>query len=209
MNETVKKAKEHFNKQKRIYIFLGVLLLLGIVAGILYITIISKEDKALVTETIQNFFLQIKKMDNLNYTKGFLNSIGSNLFYVIGTWFLGISIIGIPVVIFLLFIKGFIFGFSSASIISIYGFKGIFGAFTYLFPHYILLLVISVLLTFYSISFSIKLFFMLFLKKEINLKEAMHKYIKILVLSILGVFLVSIFEIFISPFLIQLFTKFI
>lgn len=208
MNQAIDKAKNSILKQKKMYVILIILTIIGIICGVIFTSILSDIDQNLVKEQLTNFFNQIKDGD-INYTNGIINSITSNLLYCIGTWFLGISVIGLPVILFLLFMKGFITGFSVSSIISIYKWKGIIGAITYIFPHHILSLCVSILLTFYAMSFSIKLFSSLFLKKEINFKEAMRRYIKVLCISIIVFLICSIFEIYVSPFLIKLFTNMI
>ncbi|MEG1495048.1 MAG: stage II sporulation protein M [Bacilli bacterium] len=209
MNGAMKKARDNIIKQKRIYLFLFILLLIGVGIGIVFVTILSNGDKKIVMEQLGDFFKQFRTMDNLNYGRGLMNSLLANLLYVIGVWLLGISIIGLPVILFLLFMKGFIVGFSISSIISIYGFKGVLGVIAYLFPHHLLGLLMVVVLSFYAVTFSIKLFLSLFLHKNINLRAVMHKYIKILLLMLVIAVVVSLLEIFINPYLINLFTKII
>ena len=207
MNQTMKQAKEHIKRQKKAYLFLIILIGLGLISGIVFIFFLSKEDSAMVKEQLRLFFEQMKNLDNLNYQKGFLNSITSNFLFAGSIFFLGISIIGLPIVLFLLFMKGFITGFSISSIIANYQWKGILGTGAYIFPHQIINLVIWLLLTFYAASFSIKLFSCLFLKKNINLREAMKKFLKIFLICIIGLAISSIIEIFVSPFLLQLFAQ--
>lgn len=205
MNKAINQAKNSIVNQKKRYVLLIVLTIIGIITGIIFTTILSKIDQNLVNNQLTNFFEQMKS-GKINYTNGIINSITSNLLYCFGVWLLGISIIGLPVIIFLLFMKGFITGFSIGSIISLYHWKGIVGAITYIFPHHILSLLLSIVLSFYAISFSSKLFSSLFLKKEINFKEVMHRYLKVLLICSIGFLICSIFEIYVSPFLIRLFT---
>ena len=103
MNQTMKQAKEHIKRQKKAYLFLIILLGLGLISGIIFIFFLSKEDSAMVKEQLRLFFEQMKNLDNLNYQKGFLNSITSNFLFAGSLFFLGISIIGLPIVLFLLF----------------------------------------------------------------------------------------------------------
>lgn len=208
MNKTINKAKESLIKQKKRYLFLIILTIVGIIAGIIFTTILKEIDKKLVTEQLSSFFNEIKT-GNIHYTKGFINSISSNILYCVGIWLLGISLIGFPIILFLHFMKGFTVGFIIGSIFANYHLLGIIGIVTYLFPHHILNLLLSIFLTFYAMSFGIKLFSYLFLKKEINFKEAMRKYLQILMISLTGFLISSLFEIYLSPFLIKLFTNII
>lgn len=206
MNLNVKRAKNNILKQKKLYFFLIGLVVVSVLAGSLFWFAISNEDKLLITSDLTYFFNSIKDGTSINYFGSLLNSVITNLLYVILIWLLGISIIGLPVILFMITLKSFIVGFSISSIVAIYGFKGLLGSFVYTFPHHIIFILLLVLLGFYSISFCIKLFKYLFLKKIINFKEAMRRYTKILIISCVITVFISLFETFISTYFIKLFT---
>lgn len=206
MKFNIKKTKNSILKQKKLYLFLIGLMVTGLVAGILFWFVISKEDKLLVTKNLTDFFSCIKEENLVNYGASLLNSVITSLIYVILIWLLGISIIGLPIILVMMATKSFIVGFSITGIISSYGLKGIVGAFVYVFPHQIVFLLLLILLGFYASAFCIKLFKYLFLRQMINFKEAMRKYLKILGISCLSVLVISLFETFISTYFIKLFT---
>lgn len=206
MKFNIKKTKNNILKQKKLYLFLIGLMVTGLIAGILFWFVISKEDKLLVTKNLTDFFSCIKEGDSINYGTSLLNSVVTSLIYVVLIWLLGISIIGLPIILVMMATKSFIVGFSIVGIISSYSLKGIVGAFVYVFPHQIVFLLLLILLGFYASAFCIKLFKYLFLKQMINFKEAMRKYLKILGISCLSVLVISLFETFISTYFIKLFT---
>lgn len=206
MKFNIKKTKNNILKQKKLYLFLIGLMVTGLIAGILFWFVISKEDKLLVTKNLTDFFSCIKEGNSINYGASLLNSVVTSLIYVILIWLLGISIIGLPIILVMMATKSFIVGFSIAGIISSYGLKGIVGALVYVFPHQIVFLLLLILLGFYASAFCIKLFKYLFLKQMINFKEAMRKYLKILGISCLSGVVISLFETFISTYFIKLFT---
>lgn len=206
MNNKLYAAKNSIIKQKKLYRIIIRLMIFGIISGILFIFFISKESKTKALVSIKNFFDLMNTSTGINYGKSLLNTLVNNIGYVLLIWLLGISIIGLPITIVLAFMKSFIVGFSISSIISCYKAKGILGAFLYVFPHQIIILFIYLLLSFYSISFSIKLFKSLFLKQTINFRVVMQKYIKILLISLIGIIIVSLYEVFISTYFIKLFT---
>lgn len=206
MNNKLYAAKNSIIKQKKLYRIIITLMIFGIISGILFIFFISKESKTKALVSIKNFFDLMNTSTGINYGKSLLNTLVNNIGYVLLIWLLGISIIGLPITIVLAFMKSFIVGFSISSIISCYKAKGILGSFLYVFPHQIIILFIYLLLSFYSISFSIKLFKSLFLKQTINFRVVMQKYIKILLISLIGIIIVSLYEVFISTYFIKLFT---
>ena len=120
--------------QKKKYVFLIMVMALGILAGILFVFFISSEDKALLLDNLNSFFTSIKE-NKLNYTDSLMNSISSNLLSILFIWLLGISVIGIPFILGFLVFKCFVLGFSISPILVNYGFKGILVAISYVFPH--------------------------------------------------------------------------
>lgn len=197
-------TKDKLLNQKKKYLFLLIIMCIGFISGIIFLFFISKSDKTVLMKEINTFFINIKD-NNLNTTNTLINSISSNFLSISIIWLLGISIIGIPFIIFFLFFKSFIFSFSIASIIAKYGFKGILLAFSYIFPHQVIYLVIWLLLGFYALSFSFKLGNLLFFKKNINIREHFIKYIKIGGICLITSLLCSLFESYISPHFINLF----
>lgn len=204
----LKLKKDKLIAQKRVYIILLILLGIGLFLGLLYPLFLSSDNKELLTTSITSFFNNVAN-NQIDYATGLKNSFFSNLAFLLGIWLLGISIIGLPVIILLLILKGFTFGFSISSIISIYNWKGIIGAITYVFPTTILNLIITLLLIFYAISFSFKLFRYLFLKENLNFKPIMSKYFKIFLICLASYSVISLLEVYVQPFIMKLFTFFL
>ena len=197
-------TKRNFMQQKKLYIFLTVFSIIAIISGILFYFILSDTDKKTSMDLIDNFFKTLHSNKNLNYFSSLLSSLTNNISFSLIIWTLGISIIGLPIIVILLFFRCFVLGFSISSIIAKYGLKGILKAFLYVFPHQLILIIILMLLSFYAVSFCIKLFKYLFLKEQINFKEAMRKYIKILAITIIANIFLSLYETYIATYLIRL-----
>ena len=208
MKKKFKITKDKLLMQKRIYLVLLVLLAIGIFLGLLSPLFLSIENTEVLKISVTNFFNNVLN-NQINYQEGLKNSLLTNFIFLIGIWLLGISLIGFPIVLVLLIYKGFIFGFSISSIIKVYGVKGILGAFTYIFPGTILSLITTVLLCFYSTSFSIKLFKYLFLKENLNFKAIMNKYLKIFGISFVLFLIVSLSDVYLAPVLMKAFTFFL
>ncbi len=204
----LKLKKDKLLRQKKIYFMLLVLLIVGICIGLALPKFLTREGYEILKTSISTFFNNVQN-NQIDYASGLKNSLLGNISFMLGIWLLGISVIGLPVVLFLLFYKGFVFGFSISSILSVYGFKGILGAFTYVFPGTVLALITTILLSFYSISFSIHLFKYLFLKENLNFKRIMNRYFKILAISLISFIIVSLSDVYLAPILMKIFTFFI
>lgn len=196
--------KELFNKlkSKKLLTTLLVIIIISFIIGLLFISIISKSNQELIKKTLDNFFIGIKNSE-LNYQHALISSLTSNLLINFLIWILGISIIGIPVVILILISKSFILGFSISSIIYNYSFKGIPYTIIYIIPHIINLFIILVL-GYYSIKFSLMLFNLLFRKKDYSKKIIVKRYIKLLIYSTIFFITSSVMEVYIVPNILKL-----
>ena len=203
MKKIFKLINEELKKNKKIFIFTSILLLIGFIVGTFFITILSNEDKKIINETITNFFMQIKsnKIDTIYILR---TSFTTNLIYILFIFLLGISLVGLPVVIFLIFIKSFILGFSISSIIYKYKLSGTLLSLAYIFPQHIINLIIVSFLGVYSIKVSLTLFKLIVSKKQLNFKLTIKKYFGVLIISFILSVISSILESFISPYILKM-----
>ncbi len=199
-----KKVKDSIAAQKRYYIILTILMGIGILVGVFFALILSQSDKKIIASSLDAFFKNVK-VDQIDYLSAFIQSIINLLIPAILIWILGISIIGVPFILFFDFLKGFLVGFSFSSVLITYQWKGILKAIFYVFPHQIIGLFLSVFLCFYALRFSKKLLSFLFFKKELDLKKAMKKYSKVLGIVVIGFCFLSLLEVFLAPMLLRVF----
>lgn len=202
MNMRVDKLKEKAIANKRIILFLSGLSLIGLIFGSIFITIISKEDQSLIQSYIENFMNTVQA-GKLNHMDAIKNTLVSSLSFTSIIWMLGISIIGIPIIIFMYFTKSFMIGFSIASFILKYKLKGLVYAVAYIFPHHLINLIVFTLLMVYSIKFSYYLLNSILKKKTIHFKNLMNPYLSILVIVVVTLLITSLYETFVVPYFIK------
>ena len=203
LNKVKNKVTNKIEEQKKIYIFLIIVMLIGLILGIIYAIILNKSDHAIVTTSLDSFFTSIKNND-IDYKSALINSLIGNISFVTFIFLLGISIIGIPLIVITIASSTFIFGFSLSSIIYTYHFNGILKAITYLFPHQFITILMTLFLGFYALYFGIKLFKYLFRGKDINLRMSMKRYLQVYITVLLIFIGCSFIEVFLSPALIKL-----
>ncbi len=202
MKKQMDKLKNKTTSNKKIIVFLVGLFLIGLIAGSIFITIISKSDQALVKEYIKEFVNKADK-NKLNYLEALKNASLSNGLFIVIVWLLGFSIIGIPIVIFMYFSKAFILGFSLSSFILRYKFKGLLLALIYFFPHHVVNILAYTLILIYSLKISFILVNSIIKKKTISFKAIMNRYLIVFAVSIGMVIVASLYECFVVPFLIR------
>lgn len=207
MNKKLSRGLAIIIPNKRINIFVIFIIILGIISGSIFLVALKDTDKNLVIEKINTLFTNISS-NNINNINTFKNVLTENIIYILLIWILGMSIIGIIINIFMLYLKGFIIGFSLSSFFLVYRYKGLLSSFIYAFPTSIINILILLILGAYSILFTINLWKLIFLKdKNLNIKRFIKKYILILIICLILGLISSLTESFLVPALLKLFIK--
>lgn len=202
------RLKNKIRIDKNLVLFLLVLGLTGIVAGSLFVTILNSSDKQLVSEHL-NTFLDNIESSKIDYIFVLKNNMITNISYILLIWLLGISVIGLPILLIIFFSKTFILGFSIGSIISCFKFKGILFSLAYIFPGSIISLLAILTITMYAMSFSFKLIYAIFKKKTIDFKIMINRYSSILFIILIIIILMNLYDTFIMPNIIKTLLPFI
>lgn len=198
MKQYLDKLKATVNSNKKMITFLVGLMLVGIIAGSIFVAFLNKADQSLLKEYLNNFLTNIDQ-NQLNYHLAFLNTIIGNLFFVLTIWLLGISVIGIPIMLFMFFTKAFVLGFSVTSIVLNYQLKGAIFAFLYMFPHHLINMGIYIMLLLYSLTVSFKILKAMIKKEAFDFKQIIKKYSMILLYSFIGILFTTVLEIYVVP----------
>lgn len=202
MKKVMDKLKKELKVNDKGIKFLLGISLIGFIFGCLFIIFISKSDQELVKEYVFEFIDNIFN-NKLNYIEIFKNAFFNGLVFIFTIWVLGMSVIGVPINIFYYFIKSFVLGFSISSLILCYKVKGCLLALIYIVPHNLINICVYTILMYYAIKFSLKLIDSIFHKKSINFKNIMNVYLKVLMFSLVILFITSLYEGFVVPLIIN------
>ena len=178
------------------------IVLISLIFSFIFINILSNDNKDIIRISVNNFMNSIYT-NKIIYKDIFFKGFTTNLILYLFIWFLGISIIGIPILLIILFISTFITSFTFFSIIYTFKVYGILLGSIYIIPH-LLNFFFYFILIYYSLSFSKTLFNYFFRKKECNRIVLVRRYVKLLLFSFIFIFFTSIIETFFVPFLIKL-----
>ena len=200
------KLKKIIKYDKKIMTFLNVIAVVGIIAGSIFMIVLSKNDKETVLNSIKDFFDKLIN-NKFNFAGTLKNTLISNLLFSLIIWVIGISVIGVLIVIFIIFYKSFTLGFTISSIIYTYSIKGTLLALIYVFPHMIINLLVLLYLSSYSIKLSIILIKSILKKDNLNFKAFINNYSKVFLISMLFLIATSLYESFISPIILRYFAQ--
>ncbi len=200
------KLKKIIKYDKKIMTFLNVIAIVGIIAGSIFMIVLSKNDKDVVLNSIKDFFDKLTN-NKFNFIGTLKNTALSNLLFSFIIWVIGISVVGVLIVIFIIFYKSFTLGFTISSIIYTYSIKGTLLALIYVFPHMVINLLILLYLSSYSIKLSIILIKSILKKDNLNFKSFINNYSKVFLISIVFLIITSLYESFIAPIILRYFAQ--
>ena len=188
---------------KRYVLFCLILVILGIVAGSLFIVVLNSSDKNLVIEYIESFVDSIKN-NNFNYMGTLTNTLIINYIVIIIISMIGFTYFLTPINILVLFYKAFVIGFSLSSFVLTYKIKGLLLSIVYIFPHLIINILLFSLLIAFTLKFSIRMIKYIVKKKEVNMRLYFNKYLYTSLFIIIIITITSLYESFVAPYLLKL-----
>ena len=200
------KLKKIIKYDKKIMTFLNVIAIVGIIAGSIFMIILSKNDKETVLNSIKDFFNKLIN-NKFNFVGTLKNTVISNFLFSFIIWVIGISVVGVLIVILIIFYKSFTLGFTISSIIYTYSIKGTLLALIYVFPHLVINLLVLLYLSSYSIKLSIILIKSILKKDSLNFKAFINNYSKVFLISMLFLIVTSLYESFIAPIILRYFAQ--
>ena len=202
----LKNSNQETKKKKYKYIFLITIIVLGIISGIVLSNILSYNDKKIITNQINDYFINLRNGEELNYLSNLLNSLKINFIYYFLLLIFSVSIIGIILNPFILYFKSVIVGFTIGILINIYKYSGIILGIFSIFPNQLINLLVYMTMSFYGIILSIKLFKLLFFKEQFNINIFRKKYLKIIGIGAILLIISSLYETFLGDLILKLFT---
>ena len=202
----IQTIKEHILNNKKEYIVVSILFVIGIFLGVFFINNVSQEPRTQITEYLNQFIEQLRNTENLNTAQLLKTSIGQNIMLAISLWFFGTTIIGIPVVFGIVAYRGFCLGYTIAACISIMGIqKGILFVLILLLLQN--LLVIPAILAL-AVS-GIKLYQSITKdKRKENVKLEMVRHTVFSLIMLIVLIISSVIEIFVSTNILKLCIKY-
>lgn len=199
MKDIIRNIKIALLNKKIILIIMFIVLVLGLLFGSIYITILDNKTKEELMNNVSMYFNSYKDYTFSNKLSIFKDTFIKDLVYFLLLWSSGISIIGMPIIFIMNFYKSFILGFSIGSIFAKYKLLGLFKILVYIFPCKLLILILSLIMGSYGVNLSFKLISYCFRKKSLNFNMFMGKYLFIFLISILVCIIDSLIEAFINP----------
>ena len=200
--KVLKIIKEHVINNKKEYVIIFLIFVIGIFSGVFFINHLQQTPKAEITEYLNQFIKKFKGLESINGVELLKNSVMQNVSLAVIICFFGTTVIGIPVVFAIILYRGFCLGYTIALCINIMGLgKGISFVLVTLLLQNILLIPAMLAL---AVS-GIKLYKSIVkdkTKENVKIEILRHTVFSIIMLIILAI--ASVIEIFMSTNILKM-----
>ena len=187
------------------YIIVAIIFIIGIAIGVIFINNTNNNQAEEIQSYINNFVNSLKQDYHIDKIELMKKSIGDNLILIISMWFIGSTVIGIPIVLGIIAFRGFCIGYTVASIIGTLGVqKGLIFLFSTIFLQNLIFIPVILCM---AVS-CIKLYKSIMKDKRrenIKIEIIRHTLMSIMLLVILVI--ASLVEVYISSNLLMLCIK--
>jgi stage II sporulation protein M len=186
-----------------LYLFLSVLFLMGVVFGALMLGALTPEQQQDMSRYLGSFLQTVSLGGETAPKPDLLAAFGLHFKWMALIWLLGISVVGLPLVLVLNFLKGMLIGFTVGVIVSEYAWKGLAFAFVSVVPQNLLVIPALLACSAAAITFSTYLVRHRFLQKTNDSAAPFFlKYASIGLSLVVVMFAAALVETYLSPVLI-------
>ncbi|MRH42328.1 stage II sporulation protein M [Aquibacillus halophilus] len=156
---------EHFSNHAVIYFFMLVLFLIGVIFGAVIVNSMNFIQKQDLFFYLDRFFGQLLEGPVVDKQEMLRSSLFYHLKYLLLLFILGLSIIGLPIIWILLFVKGLVIGFSVGFFVNQMGWQGLIFAAASIAPQNFLIIPIYLVAGSLAMIFSLTLLRKLFTRR--------------------------------------------
>lgn len=112
---------EHIYNNLKTYIIVIIIFVIGIALGVIFVNNTDEAELTEIREYITSFIDSLKKDYHIDKTNLLRKSLWDNLILILSMWFLGLAVIGIPIVFGIVIYRSFCIGYTISAVIAVLG----------------------------------------------------------------------------------------
>lgn len=198
----------YFRKNISLFVFITIIFAAGVAVGSFSVNLVQENDKYELGVYIETFLEQFEARTTLNNTNVVKQSILGNLKVIGLAYVLGLSVIGVPFLLLVIFIRGFVLGFTVGFFIDELFLRGMLLTLVSVFPQNLIIVPCIIVSSVAAVSFSGALIRGRTLRhKGSSLSSRFVKFSAIEVMMVFAMFFAGLIEAYVTPFLIHLCTR--
>ena len=184
------------------YLIVIILFIIGIVAGVIFINNANEAQGVEIQDYINSFISSLKQDYHIDKMELLKSSLWDNFILIISMWFIGSTVIGIPIVFGIVIFRGFCIGYAVSSAVAVLGAqKGIIFLLTTMFLQNIIFIPVIICM---AVS-CIRLYKSIMKdKRRENIKLEIIRHTLVSIMLFIVLVLATLIEVYISTNLLML-----
>ncbi|MCP1307193.1 stage II sporulation protein M [Paenibacillus tyrfis] len=188
--------KEHLS----FYLFVSVVFVTGVVFGAVMVNALSLEQKQELSRYLGSFFASVHQGGlEGDVTGSFKDSFSMHIKWFLIIWVLGLSVIGLPLILILDFLKGVLVGFTVGYLVGTLSWKGLLFALVSVVPPNLVVIPLLLVCSVTAMAFTIHLVKNRFISRKGALYEPFMRFSGVILASGALLLGVAVFEAYVSP----------
>jgi stage II sporulation protein M len=147
--------RDYMKEHLWLYIFVAVLFLTGAVFGAVMVGALTLDQKQEMARHLGSFLQSVGDNRDPGGLVSFQQALSGNVRWVLLIWILGLSVIGLPLIFILNFLKGVLVGFTAGYLAGQYAWKGVLFALVSVAPQNLLIVPAIVISSVTAMAFSL------------------------------------------------------
>ncbi|MGI2295742.1 stage II sporulation protein M [Paenibacillus sp. GXUN7292] len=186
-----------------LYVFAGVLIIAGAVFGLLLASALTHDQQQVLEQDVQQYLNFMQASPEMAGKLSVWSYFSTHIKWLLLLWLLGVTVIGLPGVLILIFVKGSILGFSMGTFIAQFGWKGIVFSAAAFGPQNIIIIPAMVIMTAGAMSYAIQFVQLRVLKQQIKESPKLIEFTTVSVVMLVMFLAAALLEAYLSPPLIN------
>ncbi|MEW9699083.1 stage II sporulation protein M [Paenibacillus sp. SI8] len=173
-------SMKHYMKDNLpLFIFVAVLFIIGVVFGAVMVNALSLEQKQEMTRHLGSFFNEINDGAEFDSKMSFTQSFGMHMKWILLIWLFGLSIVGLPLILVLDFLKGVLIGFTVGYLVGQMSWKGMLFALVSVAPQNLIVIPAILFCSVAAMGFSISIIKNRFMSRNGAIYQPFMRYTSI------------------------------
>jgi stage II sporulation protein M len=192
-------ARENLN----LYVFVGVLVFVGAIFGAMLVNALTLEQQQELADQVGVYMSSLRDPQHLSHSTSFWDSFFFYGRWLLLIWLLGLSVIGLPLVLVLDFLKGVLLGFAVALLAQQLAWKGILFFLLATAPQNAIVVPALMIASISAARFAYFIIRERLFRRMGNLMPPFLAHTAVTLLMLVMLCVASLFEAFLSPLLLE------
>lgn len=149
--------QRYLQQHMPLYIFVTVLFMMGVIFGALLVNALTLDQQQNMAQLLEHFFQTAMQGFEGTSPQSFADLFSLHFRWVLLILVFGLSIVGLPLILIIDFIKGALIGFAVGYLVAQYSWKGLLFALISVAPHNLIVIPVLLISSVAAISFSLYL----------------------------------------------------